>query len=188
MWVAPRGAQLVHDDSRLAALRVVGGGASTADAPIWLLWVASFAVVLVQVGDLGVAVLDPVTLILGALAAGAIKGVGETATTGVKDAYAGLKKLVAGRLAGSPTAEVALAEHEQDPETWNAPLGKALTETNAVTDPQVIEAAERLMGLVDPAGATAGKYTVDLRGAQGVQIGDRNTQTNTFGAPPVPGG
>jgi len=132
--------------------------------------------------------MDPVTLILGALAAGAVNGVGETATTAVKEAYAGLKKLVAGRLAGRHSAEVALAEHEQDPETWKTPLGKALTEANAATDPQVIEAAERLMALVDPVGASAGKYTVDLRGAQGVQVGDHNEQTNTFGAPPpVPG-
>jgi hypothetical protein len=132
--------------------------------------------------------MDPVTLILGALAAGAIKGVGETTTTAVKDAYAGLKKLVAGRLAGRPSAVVALAEHEQDPETWEAPLGKALTEADAATDPQVIEAAERLMALVDPAGASAGKYTVDLRGAQGVQVGDHNEQANTFGGPPpIPG-
>src|ERR1019366_2754843 len=137
---------------------------------------ASFAMKLVRARVLGVAVLDPVTLILGALAAGAVKGVGETATTAVKDAYAGLKKLVAGRLAGRPTAEVALAEHEQDPETWKAPLGKALTEADAATDPQVIEAAEGLMALVDPPRATAGKYAVDLRGAQGVQVGDHNEQ------------
>jgi hypothetical protein len=136
-----------------------------------------------------VAVLDPVTLILAALAAGAVKGVGETATTAVKDAYAGLKKLVARRLAGRPTAEVALAEHEQDPERWNAPLGTALTEAEAATDQQVIDAAKRLMALVDPAGSTAGKYTVDLHGARGAQVGDHNKQVNTFGAPPsVPGG
>jgi hypothetical protein len=132
--------------------------------------------------------MDPVTLILGALAAGAVAGVSQTATTAVKDAYTGLKNLVARRLAGRPTAEVALAEHEQDPETWKAPLGKALTEADAATDPQVIEAAERLMALVDPAGATAGKYTVDLRGAQSVQVGDHNTMTSTFGAPPTPHG
>jgi RIP homotypic interaction motif len=150
---------------------------------------ALFAMTRVRACVLGVAVLDPVTLILGALAEGAIKGVGETATAVVKDAYAALKKLVAGRLAGKPTAEVALAEHAQDPETWKAPLGKALAETNATTDPEVIEAAERLMALVDPAGATAGKYTVDLRGAHSVQVGDHNTMTNTFGAPPsIPGG
>jgi CheY-like chemotaxis protein len=30
----------------------------------------------------------------------------------------------------------------------------------------------------------ASKYQVDVRGAQGVQIGDRDTQTNIFGTPP----
>ena len=40
------------------------------------------------------------------------------------------------------------------------------------------------MRLVDEAGARAGKYAVDVRGAKGVQIGDRNTQHNVFGAPP----
>src|SRR5664280_2307950 len=111
---------------------------------------------------------------MGALAAGAVAGVSETATTAVKDAYKGLKNLVARRLAGRPAAEVALAEHEQDPETWGAPLGKELTQAGATTDPEVVEAAKKLMALVDPEGSTAGKYKVDLRGAQGVQVGDHN--------------
>ena len=37
------------------------------------------------------------------------------------------------------------------------------------------------MALVDAAGSQSGKYTVDVRGSQGVQVGDHNTQTNTFG-------
>ncbi len=67
--------------------------------------------------------MDPVTLIQAALAAGAVAGVGESATAAVKDAYTGLRGLVARRLAGKPSAEVALAEHEQDPDTW-APAGQ----------------------------------------------------------------
>jgi hypothetical protein len=45
----------------------------------------------------------------------------------------------------------------------------------------VVEAAQRLMALLDAAGTRAGKYTVDLRGAQGVQIGDHNEQRNRLG-------
>ena len=41
------------------------------------------------------------------------------------------------------------------------------------------------MTLVDGAGARAGKYTVDVRGAQGVQVGDRARQHNVFHAPPA---
>ena len=40
------------------------------------------------------------------------------------------------------------------------------------------------MNLVDEAGARAGKYTVDVRGARGVQVGDHNRQDNVFYAPP----
>jgi type VI protein secretion system component VasK len=124
--------------------------------------------------------MDPVTRVVAALAAGAARGAGEAATTAVKDAYQGLKRLVSARFAGRKAAEVALTEHEADPETWRAPLATELVRTAAVDDPRVIEAAQRLMALLDEAGSKAGKYTVDLHGAQGVQVGDRNTQHNRF--------
>jgi len=42
-----------------------------------------------------------------------------------------------------------------------------------------VRLAEQLVALMDPAGASAGKQTVDLREAKGVRAGDHNTQTNT---------
>lgn len=39
--------------------------------------------------------MDPISLIMGALAAGAASGLGDSATGAVKDAYAGLRDLVA---------------------------------------------------------------------------------------------
>jgi hypothetical protein len=124
--------------------------------------------------------MDPVTLIVAALAAGAASGAGEAATTAVKDAYQGLRRLVSARFAGRNAAEVALAEHETDPDTWQAPLARELIQTSTNADPEVIEAAQRLMALLDQTGTRAGKYTVDLRGAQGVQVGDDNRQFNQF--------
>jgi hypothetical protein len=124
--------------------------------------------------------MEPVSLIVGALAAGAVKGVGETAAAAVKDAYEGLKAAVAARFADKPTAEVVLAAHVQDPDTYDKPLAKHLSETGADTDPRIVQLAQTLMGLLDEQGAAAGKYRVDLRDAQGVQVGDHNTQTNTF--------
>ena len=42
--------------------------------------------------------------------------------------------------------------------------------------------------LVDAAGSQGGKYAVVVSGSQGVQVGDHNTQANTFGpGPPDPG-
>jgi hypothetical protein len=129
--------------------------------------------------------MDPITLIVTALAAGAALGVKDTASSAVKDAYAGLKALVRKRLAGRPDAEVVLARHEQAPQTWQAPLTAELGEARADQDPGLVAAAQALMNLVDEAGARGGKYTVDVRGGQGVQIGDHNRQDNVFHAPPV---
>lgn len=128
--------------------------------------------------------MDPITLIVTALAAGAALGITDTASSAIKDAYAGLKALVRKRLGGRPDAELVLARHEQAPQTWRAPLMAELDEAGAGHDADLVAAAEVLMRLVDEAGARAGKYTVDVRGAQGVQIGDRNTQHNVFSAPP----
>jgi hypothetical protein len=129
--------------------------------------------------------MDPVTLVVAALAAGAAHGVSDTASAAVKDAYAGLKAKVRGWFGGSASREVVLAEHEKSPETWQTPLTAALTESGAANDPAVIEAAQQLMALLDAAGTQSGKYRVDLRGVQGVQVGDHNTQRNTFTTPPA---
>lgn len=126
--------------------------------------------------------MDPITLIVTALAAGAVSGVTESASSAVKDAYASLKALVRRRLAGQPDAELVLARHEQAPETWQAPLAAALGDAGADRDADLVAAAQALLHLVDAAGA--GKYAVDVRGAQGVQIGDQGRQDNVFNVPP----
>lgn len=128
--------------------------------------------------------MDPIPLIMGALAAGAASGLADTATGAVKDAYAGLRDLVWRRVAGRRVAQTALEEHERAPQVWQAPLPAELVAVGADTDAQIIAAAQRVMALVDEAGSAAGKYLVDLSGAQGVQVGDHNIQTNTFTTPP----
>jgi len=127
---------------------------------------------------------DPVTLIVTALAAGVALGITDTASFAIKDAYAGLKALVRERLAGRPDAEVVLTRHEQSPDTWRAPLMEELGQAGAGHDPSLLAAAQALLRLVDEAGTQAGKYTVDARGAQGVVAGDGNVQINRFSVPP----
>lgn len=127
--------------------------------------------------------MDPITLIVTALAAGAALGVQDTASAMIKDAYASLKALVTKRLGGGPGAELVLAKHEGAPESWQAPLMAELAESGADGDHDLIVAAQALLDLVGDAGGRAGKYTVDVRGAQGVQIGDHNRQDNVFNAP-----
>jgi hypothetical protein len=123
---------------------------------------------------------DPITIIAGALAAGALKGAGETATSAVKDAYAALKSALAIRFAEREVSVEVLDEHEDDPETYEKPLAKRLQQADAGSDPRIVELAEALMRLMDDSTPRPGKYNVDVRDAQGVQIGDHSTQHNTF--------
>ena len=128
--------------------------------------------------------MDPITLIVTALASGAALGVTDTASSAVKDAYAGLKALVKKRLAAGRTPSWCSPGMSKAPETWQAPLRAELARAAADHDRDLVAAAQALMSLVDGAGARAGKYTVDARGAQGVQVGDHNRQDNVFNAPP----
>ena len=116
--------------------------------------------------------MDPVTLVVSALAAGASAALKDTASAAVRDAYAGLKALVARKLAGDPRAEVVLESNEKQPETWAGPMKDLLTKADAASDAQLIEAAQGLLATVDPAGAATGKYNVTVSGGQVGAIGD----------------
>jgi hypothetical protein len=128
--------------------------------------------------------MDPITLIVTALATGAASGMTESASSAVKDAYAILKAMVRRRLAAHPDAELVLARHEAAPETWQAPLTALLTEAGVQHEADLVAAAQALMIAADNSGARAGKYNVDARGASGVQVGDHNRQHNIFKATP----
>ncbi|MEU8319761.1 hypothetical protein AB0C33_15470 [Nonomuraea sp. NPDC048881] len=121
-----------------------------------------------------------VELIAAALAAGAGAGVSGAASAAVEDAYAGLRDMLRRRLFGRQQAEHALDAEETEPGVWEARLGRDLTETGADQDEELLATAFALLSLVDRAGGASGRYHVDARQAQGVQIGDQNTQHNTF--------
>jgi hypothetical protein len=129
--------------------------------------------------------MDPVTLIVTALAAGAASALQDGASAAVKDAYARLKALVTKRFANRPKGELVLAEHEAAPPTWEKPLAAELSASDAGGDADLVAAAQALMNLVDETGSRAGKYLVTVHSSQGVQVGDHNTQTNIFGSRPA---
>src|SRR5258708_7464125 len=89
--------------------------------------------------------MDPVTLILTALGAGATAGSQAVVGDAIKDAYTGLKTLIQRKFAGKSKAELALAEHETDPQIWEAPLKKALTQEHADKDSEILQAAQTLL-------------------------------------------
>jgi hypothetical protein len=124
--------------------------------------------------------MSAIEVILAALAAGAGVGMKDTASAAVQDAYAALKEQIRRRLGNRDEAIQALDADEAAPCVWQARLGAALTESGATGDARVIEAARDLLRLTDPTGSAAGRYDIDLREAKGVQVGDFNTQHNTF--------
>lgn len=128
--------------------------------------------------------MDPITLILTALAAGAALGVKDAASAAVLDAYNGLKALVRRRLAGRPDGEVVLKRYGTAPKTWHDPLAEELTAADAASDTELVAAAKALLRLVDAGGSRAGTYNVTVNDSQGVQMGDHNVQHNTFGPQP----
>ena len=89
--------------------------------------------------------MDPLTLILTALTAGATAGGQAVVSDAIKDAYNGLKTLIQRKFAGKPSAEVALTEHESDPQTWVAPLKKALAQERVDQDEVILQAAQQLI-------------------------------------------
>jgi hypothetical protein len=121
--------------------------------------------------------MDPISLIIGALVA----GVQESASNAVKDAYAGLKTLIQRKFAGKSKAEAALVNHEEDPETYELPLKKALQQEHIDQDEEIIKKAQRLMALIQPQQAAQGKFNVQMTGpVQGSIVGDHAQQKNDF--------
>lgn len=126
------------------------------------------------------AIMDPVSLVVAALVAGASAGLTEVAQTGVTDAYERLKAAVRRHLLDRTAADVILAEFDKTPDAYEAPIRLEVDKSGAAKDPRVQELAQALMELLDPAGFDQGKYVVDARGATGVQIGDHGNMNITL--------
>ena len=125
--------------------------------------------------------MDPLSIVLAALAAGATAAARDTASQAAKDAYAGLRALVKKRFEKKLQAEMALTEYEKDPDTWQKPLQKSLVETGAGQDEAIIRQAQQVLKLVNPHQASQGKYNVQIGEGKGIVIGDHTQVTQTFG-------
>ncbi len=128
--------------------------------------------------------MDPITLIVAALAAGASAGALDALKDNTKDAakaaYGRVLELVKRRFNGNAKAEETLADHQDDPDTYAKPLAKQLTEAGAADDNELVAAAQALMDIIDQAGAKSGKYNVSIKGSMGGQVGDHGHQVNKF--------
>jgi hypothetical protein len=132
--------------------------------------------------------MDPITLIVTALSAGAASALQDDAKGAVKAAFERLRHLVKRRFKDPANGEYLMEKHAAAPEVWQEPLKAELVEAQAADDPDVIAAAQELMKILDAHGTAVGKYHVNAQHAQDVQIGDHNfqvsssTQVNYYGS------
>ena len=90
--------------------------------------------------------MDPVTLIVGALAAGAATGLTDTATQAIKDGYAALKAWVGSRYPGVSTAGV---EKKPEEDVRRASLESELRDEDAGSDEELVKLAKALLAAVE---------------------------------------
>lgn len=115
--------------------------------------------------------MDPVSIIVGALIAGATDAVKETAGQAVKDAYAGLKGAL-GRVLTSHA--LPLLERRPESEDFKAALVDELTESGAGSNGTLIELSQCLLDAIEREGnASEGSRVIirTIRAAR-LKIGD----------------
>lgn len=129
--------------------------------------------------------MEPISLIITALGAGAIAATQETAGIAIKDAYEGLKTLIKQRFAaqGKEDDSDIVDKHEKklDSEAVKALLKEELMSLRIDQDTEIIKLAQELLKKEKPEESAAGKFNAVFQGeVKGAQVGDHNSQTNTF--------
>src|SRR3954453_5048521 len=94
--------------------------------------------------------MDPVTLIVTALAAGAEAALQDGAKSAVKTAYARLRELAKKRFKDPANGEYVLDKHAAAPQLWRAPLEGELVGAGAASDRDLVTAAGGLMKIRAP--------------------------------------
>jgi len=123
--------------------------------------------------------MDPISLILAALVAGAAKAAGDAAP----DAYNGLKALIKRKFEslGKSDSVTILDKYEKKPEKTKPLLEEELTEAGVDKDEEIIKAAQELLKQVKPEESASGKYEInvgrDVKGIAGHISGGDIDQT-----------
>lgn len=120
--------------------------------------------------------MEPISLILAALGAGAIAAAKDTAGTAVKDAYEGLKTLIKKKFAdkGKEDDSNIIDKHQKKPDSdaVKALLKEELVDLDVDQDVEILKAAAEILKKEDPQGAEEGKYRINVQGDIKGIVGD----------------
>jgi hypothetical protein len=128
--------------------------------------------------------MDPISVILAALAASGANVAGEA----VKDAYAGLKALILRKLGeGEPRLEARIDEYVADADSFEKPARKALEAAGAAHDQEVLDVAVQVLKQAEQAQPGVSGGLVGKIEAQGgnVMVAQHVEGGVWFGQPPA---
>lgn len=129
--------------------------------------------------------MEPIEVILTALAAGALSGATEIAGSAIKDAYKALVSLVTKKFGSNKEAKSHLDNYLKDSETWEKPVKKAIQESNIDKDDQVIALARELLKLIKSK-QEASENHIEINGnVQGLIQENKGRVTMNFNKPPA---
>lgn len=128
--------------------------------------------------------MEPISIIITALAAGASAGAKDTTAKVVQDTYHVLKNLIKDKFVaqGKPDDSTILEQHEKklDSKAFKELLKEELINIGVDKDEIILKTAQEILKEEKPQ-ESAGKYNTVFQGeVKGIQVGDKNTQTNTF--------
>lgn len=125
--------------------------------------------------------MDPVSIIIAALLAGAATGLKDTAATAVRDAYSGLRSLIRERFGSDPIVTQQL-DTIRSPDADAQPLADRLREVGFRDDDEIVAAAKRLLARADADGDWVRRYNVTIENSKGVVGNNTGTVHMAFGA------
>lgn len=122
---------------------------------------------------LGDKLMDPISLILSALVAGAAKTAGDVA----QDAYNGLKALIKRKFEsqGKSDSSTILDKYEEKPEKTKPLLEDELIEAGADKDEEIIKLAQKLLEQLNPQEAAEGRFNIQISGGKVQGLTQQNT-------------
>lgn len=117
--------------------------------------------------------MDPMSLILSALVAGAAKTAGNVA----QDTYIGLKALIKRKFEsqGKSGSATILDKYEEKPEKTKPLLEDELAEASADKDEEIIKLAQKLLEQLHPQEAAEGKFNIQISGGEVQGLIQQNT-------------
>lgn len=122
---------------------------------------------------------DPFTVIVTALIAGAAAGGQDAASATVREVYQAIRRRIS-RGDDGPQVRAALEANETSPGSNVAALEAAVLRARGGDDSELQSLAAQLLEALPTAETDRARKLIDLRHAKGVQLGNNNTQHNSF--------